>query len=64
MLKGRYVYSENTYENSEGFIFTVGELKELLSRFEDTDLVNFYGGEGSDGEFCGFTIADREEDLW
>lgn len=57
MLKDHYVYSENV-------VFTVSELKELLSHYEDTDLVNFYGGEDSDGEFCGFTIADREEDLW
>lgn len=48
----------------ESVVFTVRELKELLDRYEDTDLVNFYGGEDSDGEFCGFTIADREEDIW
>ena len=64
MLKGRYVYSESAYKDSEGVIFTVGELKELFSRYEDTDLVNFCGGEDSDGEFCGFTVADCEEDLW
>lgn len=48
----------------ESVVFTVRELKELLNRFEDTDFVNFYGGESEDGEFCAITVADNLRDLW
>lgn len=48
----------------ESVVFTVRELKELLDRFEDTDFVNFYGGESEDGEFCAITVADNLRDLW
>lgn len=53
------------FEKTYGFetTFTVKELKELLSKYEDTDLVNVYGGEDGGGEFCGIIVADSEDDL-
>lgn len=44
--------------------FTIGQLKELLSKYEDTDLVNIYGGEDGSGDFWGVIIGESEDDLY
>lgn len=43
--------------------FTVKELKDILDKCEDTDLVNFWNGETADGDTGGMLIGESEKDF-
>jgi len=39
---------------------TVKELKELLNKYDDNDIVEIIGGEDENGEFCEIYINNEE----
>ena len=51
----KYEYSD------EAMVFSVKELKELLGKFDDDDLVRLEGGESGEGDYVYIGISDSKE---
>ena len=61
-VQERKVVTMMKYEYSdEAMVFSVKELKELLGKFDDDDLVRLEGGESGEGDYVYIGISDSKE---